>query len=112
MTNNTISIEPLLKRIEAYAATTLQLYKLYLVDFIANIFAEIYAKLIVMVLFSSCILFLSIGIALWLGEFLGKSYYGFLFVSGIYLITTLIFLRFKQRLINEPTYNRTAKKIK
>lgn len=112
MTNNAISIEPLLKSIEEYTATNIQLYKLYLVDFIANFFAEIYTKLIVMALLASCILFFSIGISLWIGDLLGKNYYGFLFVSGLYLCITLIFIRFKQYLFKDPMYNCTARKIK
>lgn len=112
MSNNTISIGPLLKSIETYSDTTIKLYKLYIVDFIANIFAELYSKLIVMVLFLSCILFFSIGIALWIGTILGKTYLGFLFVSGIYFFVALIAIRFKRYFILDPMYNYTARKLK
>jgi hypothetical protein len=112
MTNNTISIEPILKSIEIYTTTSIQLYKLYIVDFIANIYAELYTKLILIVLLVSCILFFSIGLSLWLGELLGKNYFGFLTVSGIYFMIALVVLKFKQCFINDPAYNRTARNLK
>ncbi len=112
MTNNTISIEPILRSIEVYTTTSIQLYKLYIVDFIANIYAELYTKLVLIVLLVSCILFFSIGLSLWLGELLGKNYFGFLTVSGIYFMIALVVLKFKQYFINDPAYNRTARKLK
>ena len=89
MTNNTISIEPILKSIECYSTTSLQLFKLYVVDFIGTLFAELYTKLIVLVLLVSCFIFLSIGIALWLGTIIGAAYLGFLALAAIFLILTI-----------------------
>jgi hypothetical protein len=112
MPNNTIWIEPLLKSIEEYSTTNLKLFKLYLIDFVANLFAELFSILIILVLLGACILFFSIGLALWLGELLGKNYYGFLLVSGLYLLVTIVCIQLKQHLINEPMYNNTARKLK
>ncbi len=112
MLNNIISIEPLLKSIEAYSLSTIQLYKLYLVDFIANAFAELYSKLLLMALLLSCIFFFSVGVALWIGTITGKVYLGFLFVSGIYFFIAIIVARFKQYFIQDPIYNYTVRKLK
>jgi hypothetical protein len=35
-------------------------------------------------------LFLNLGVALWLGEILGKQFYGFFVVAGFYIVLGLI----------------------
>jgi hypothetical protein len=112
MTNNTISIEPILKSIECYSTTSLQLFKLYVVDFIGTLFAELYTKLIVLVLLVSCFIFLSIGIALWLGTIIGAAYLGFLALAAIFLILTILIITFKKYLISNPSYNHIVKELK
>jgi hypothetical protein len=112
MPNNPILIQPLLKSIEQYSATNLKLFKLYVVDFISNFLSELFSILIIWVLLGLCILFLSIGLSLWIGELLGKNYYGFLIVSGFYLLVTFIFIKFKHFIVNEPSYNSIARKLK
>jgi len=48
---------------------------------------------------------LNIGIALWIGEMLGKSYYGFLILSGFYAILAIIVQIFSNRWIKKPIRN-------
>lgn len=112
MTNNTVTINLLLKSIEAYAVTNIQLYKLYLIDFISDLMAELYSKFIVTVLFILCGLFFLIGISIWLGSLMGKLHYGFILMSGLLLIVAFFLMQFKKFIIINPIYNSLAKKLK
>jgi hypothetical protein len=47
-------------------------------------------------------LVLNLGVALWLGELLGKSYYGFFIVAAFYLLAGLVLHFFLQRWIRKP----------
>ncbi len=112
MPNNTITIEPIIRSLEKYSATSLKLFKLYLIDFTASIFAELVSKMIVLVLLVTCFLFFSIGIAIWLGLLFGGIHYGFFALSAFYLLLSLLFIVFKQFLIHHPAYNLIARKLK
>jgi len=48
------------------------------------------------------VLVFNIGIALWLGELLGKSYYGFFIVAAFYLIAAIVLHFFLLRWIKKP----------
>jgi hypothetical protein len=74
-------IETLYERTEEYSKTSLELAKLKSLLFV---------------------LVLNIGMALWMGELLGKSYYGFFIVAGFYLIAGFIFHFFLHNWIKKP----------
>ncbi len=76
-----------------YVETTIELYKLKGISAISGIFAGIAIGFVIWVIFLMFLLFLSIGAAFYFGDVLGKLYYGFFIVSGIYLlIGAIIFL--------------------
>ncbi len=83
-------IEPLMKKVEAYSCTTTELFKLKMIDKSSTILSDLMARII----YASILLlfFISLGLAfsLWLGELLGKNYYGFAIVSGFYGVLSLI----------------------
>lgn len=102
MENNTTPIETLFERAEDYGKTTLTLLKLNAVDKSADVFSYLVIK---MVLFLVVVLFLfslSIGMSLWIGELLGKSYYGFFTITTTYLLIGLVLYIFKTSLIGGP----------
>ena len=47
----------------------------------------------------------SIGVALWIGDMLGKASYGFFIVAGFYGIITLALQVFKKELLKMPLNN-------
>jgi hypothetical protein len=51
------------------------------------------------------VLMINIGLALWVGEKLGKAYYGFFIVSLFYVLVAIILAIFKKQLIKTPTAN-------
>lgn len=77
-------IEPLLERAEEYGKVSFELAKLKTLDKTADIVSTLLSRLIVLFFLTLFLLILSIGIALWLGDLLGKNYYGFLIVASFY----------------------------
>jgi len=98
-------IESLIEKGEQYGKTTLELLKLKTLDKSANIVSDMVSWLIVIVFAVLFFLILNIGVALWIGELLGKSYYGFFIVSGFYALMAFIFLIFRKQLIKKPLNN-------
>jgi len=85
------SIESLFERIEVYVKTTLELSKLRLLEASIRVITAVAARLTVLVFIFLFALIFNLGIALWLGDLLGKVYYGFFIVAGFYLLFGIIF---------------------
>lgn len=98
-------IESLIEKSEQYGKTTLKLLKLKTLDKSANISSNIISWLIVIVFIVLFFLIFNIGAALWIGEELGKSYYGFFIVAGFYGLLALIFGIFRKQLLKNPLNN-------
>ncbi len=77
-------IEPLFERAEEFGKTSLELIKLKAMDKTAEIVSTSVSRGAVILFFSMFTVIVNIGIALWLGDILGKSYYGFFCVAGFY----------------------------
>ncbi len=75
---------------EQYVKTTIELYKLKGISALAGIFSGIAIGFVIWILFFLFLLFLSIASAFYFGDLLGKSYYGFFIVTGIYAVAILI----------------------
>ncbi|HMG15129.1 MAG TPA: hypothetical protein VK590_06770 [Saprospiraceae bacterium] len=99
------SIENLYEHIEAYSKTSLELYKLKAIDKTAEVASNLASSLIVITITSFFILFVNIGIAIWLGELLNKMYYGFFIVSAFYAIAALIIYQGRNKWIKMPISN-------
>jgi len=104
-------IESLIEKGEQYGKTTLELLKLKTLDKSADVASNLVSWLIVIIFVVLFFLILNIGVALWLGELLGKSYYGFFVVSGFYALLALIFVIFRKQLIKDPLNNSIVKQV-
>jgi len=98
-------IESLIEKGEQYGKTTLELLKLKTLDKSADVASNLVSWLIVAIFAVLFFLILNVGIALWLGELLGKSYLGFFAVSGFYALLAIVFALFRKRLIKDPVSN-------
>ncbi len=97
-------LDSLFEKAEAYAKTNIDLFKLKTIDKSADIISKIVAKIAVIFVVLLIVLFLNIALSLWLGELVGKSYYGFLIVAGFYILAVLI-LHFNRSSILEAPIN-------
>jgi hypothetical protein len=94
--------ESLIEKGEQYGKTTIELLKLKTLDKSADVVSNLVSWLIVVIFAVLFFLILNIGVALWIGELLGKSYYGFFVVSGFYALLALVFGIFRKQLIKLP----------
>ncbi|MDD2564316.1 MAG: hypothetical protein PHU27_08890 [Salinivirgaceae bacterium] len=91
MENLEIKIEQLFEKATDYAKTSYELFRLKTLDKTADLASSLISKLIVYVLFASFMLFLNLGLAFWLGEILGKIYFGFFAIATFYIVVGLGF---------------------
>ncbi len=83
----------MIEQFEEYIKTTYELFKLKTVDKISNIASLIVSRLCSIIVLFIFVLILNIAVALWVGELLGKSYYGFFCVAAFDALLWII-LRF------------------
>ena len=76
--------ETLLERAEEYAKTSIELYKLKTIDKVSEVLSATLSRALACFFFLCFFLMGSVGLALWLGEILGKSWYGFFAVATFY----------------------------
>ena len=98
-------LDPLLEKAEDFGKTSIELLKLKAIDKTSDIASSAVPYSLVIVFGIILGVFLNLGIALWLGELLGKVYWGFFAVAAFYgicgsIIYFLIYDRFKERLRN------------
>jgi phosphoglycerol transferase MdoB-like AlkP superfamily enzyme len=98
-------IESLIEKGEQYGKTTLELIKLKTLDKTASVASDLVSWLVIVIFATLFFLILNIGIALWIGDLLGKSYYGFFVIAGFYAILALVFSVFRKQLIKKPVNN-------
>ena len=90
MEDNTKFLESLLENAADYGKTSLELVKLKALDKTTDIVSSLIPHSVVFVLIVSFLIFLNLGLALWLGEVLGKIFYGFFVVAGFYVLIAII----------------------
>jgi hypothetical protein len=84
MESNAEMIQSLLEKTVDYGKTSFQLVKLKTLSKTSDITSTYLTRLVVLIFASSFMLFMSLGLAIWIGEILGKSFYGFFVVGGFY----------------------------
>lgn len=94
MENNAKMLESLLEKAEDFGKTSLELIKLKTLDKTSEIVSSFIPYSIIFALMASFLVFLNLGIAFWLGEIMGKTYFGFFVVAGFYVFAGMIFYFF------------------
>ncbi len=102
MQERSSQVETLLEKAEVYIKTNVDLFKLKMIDKTAEVVSSLVSKFVTIIIGALVVIMANIGLALWLGDVLGKSYYGFLLVAAFYLIVMLIVHASRQTLIKDP----------
>jgi hypothetical protein len=84
------SLETLFESVEAYGKTTYELSKLKALDATTTVASSLISRLVIMMLATLFVFVLSTGMALMIGEIVGKTYYGFFIVAAFYLIAVIV----------------------
>jgi len=104
-------IESLYSKVKEYTETSIELYKLNAIDVTADVVSSIASRIVLVLAFSLFTLFVNIAISLFIGNLLGAYYWGFLIVSGFYLIISVILYYYGGKLIIEPISNLVISKL-
>lgn len=104
------NVETLFDQAGDYVETRVDLFKLQVIQKTSDIISSLASRLILILIIVIFVMIANIGIALVLGEWMGKNYYGFFALAGFYLIAGLIFNSFKSKWIKEPVANSIIRK--
>jgi Na+-transporting NADH:ubiquinone oxidoreductase subunit NqrD len=96
------AIEGLYEKIETYTVSSYELSKLRTLETTTLVASAVVSRLVVIIVFGLFALFVNIGIAIYLGDLLGRYYVGFLIVSVFYLVIGIVLHFFLYRWIKKP----------
>ena len=111
MEEQQVDIDNLLSDAGDYIETRTTLWKLKAIESLSDVSGELVSGMGMIVISSFVIIIFSIGIALLVGDWVGKSYYGFFIVGGIYTIIGLILYARRGQWLKEPFSNMLIRKI-
>jgi hypothetical protein len=105
MENKLTSIEKLIEKAETYSKTSLALCKYEAVYKFADIFSNLSVKLAISIVVILFILFMNIGLALFIGDYLDANYMGFFVIGFGYFSLSILLYIFRKRWIITPVSN-------
>ena len=111
MEENTSSIESLIEKATEYGKTSFELAKLKALDKTSEVVSSLFSHTLVLVIIASFLLFLSLGLALWLGEILEKIYLGFFIVAAVYGLAGILIHFFFHEWLKKCIGNSIIKQI-
>lgn len=111
MEDNTKFLETLLEKATEYGKTSFELVKLKALDKTTDVVSSLIPHSVVFVLIASFLIFLNLGLALWLGEILGKIFYGFFVVAGFYVLVAIVIHFFMHKWLKRLISNYFIKRV-
>jgi hypothetical protein len=105
MQEHSQDIDELLSDAGDYLETKKSLWRLKAVDSISDLVSTLVSGLGIICILTIFILILSVAVALLIGDWLGKSFYGFFVIGGLYGIAGLVCYLFRERWLKEPIGN-------
>ena len=85
-------IDPLIEKAEVYAKSSFELLKLKALAKTADVSSTLFSRSLFILFVSFFAFTINTGVALWIGDLLGKAYYGFFIVAGFYALASIILL--------------------
>ena len=101
----TALVELLIERATDYGKTSYQLIRLKVLSKTSDAISTLLPRMLVGVLVMAFLLFASLGLADWLGEVLGKPYYGSFVVAGAYALIGMFVAVFLHRRLKRMISN-------
>ncbi len=111
MEENGKLIESILESSAEFGKTTFELVKLKALDKTTDVVSSLFPNSIVFSLIVIFMFFLNLGLALWLGEILGKIYYGFFVVAAFYGILGIVMRLFMHKWLKKVAGNFFIKQV-
>lgn len=104
-------IESLFGKSSAYTADRIELLKLKSVDKTSSVASSVALGIALFVVFFIFFTVLNIGIALLIGDLVGKSYLGFLILAVVYAIAGFVLFKNRNKFFKTPILKMLANKI-
>ena len=105
------NVEDLFQKIKDYADVRMNLFKLKSINKVSG-FMSVFATLFILViLFTTILVCVTVGLAILLGEWMGKLYLGFFVMGGVYLIIGLILYLMRDKLIKTKVSDQLIKQL-
>ena len=98
-------MESVIEKVEAYGKTSFEILKLKAVDKTADVVSTTLSYGVIIFIASMFTIVASFGVALWLGDLLGKTYYGLFCVAGFYAVLGVVLYIMKDTWIKKPVTN-------
>lgn len=111
MEENGKLIESILESSAEFGKTTFELVKLNALDKTTDVVSSLFPSSIVFSLIVIFMFFLNLGLALWLGEILGKIFYGFFVVAAFYGILGIVMRLFMFKWLKKVAGNFFIKQV-
>lgn len=111
MEENSSVFETLLERAEDFGKTSLDLIKLKAVDKISSGASAAASKIAGGFFLLMFFILASVALSLWIGDLLGKSWYGFLIVAGFYGILGALLIFVKHNWLEKMVSNSIIKSM-
>ncbi|TDH26195.1 hypothetical protein EXU57_11945 [Segetibacter sp. 3557_3] len=111
MNNQFNVVESLIGNSKEYVETRFNLLKLKLVDKSSDLVSTVLTFIPLIVIGLLVFFLLNIGIALLIGDLLGRASWGFLVLTGIYIIIGFILYSGRNKLIKVPFANMLIRKF-
>ncbi len=103
-------MKALFEKAEQYIRTSIELLKLKAIDKAADMISSIVSGLALVIFLFFFVFIVSIGLALYFGDMLGRTYLGFFIVAGFYLLLGILIKVFGHTWLKIPVFNAIVKK--
>ncbi len=104
-------IEELADTIKEYVNTRVESVKLNVAEKSSVVIANVVAGMVVAVVFFFFMIFAGIALSFGLGEWIGKTWAGFLIVAFLYLLAGVVIWKARGRIIRLPVMNALIKQL-
>jgi fatty acid desaturase len=111
MEDNVKLIESLLEKAAEYGKASYELIKLKTLDKTSDAVSSFIPHSVVFVIIAVFMLFLNLGLAFWLGEILGKTFFGFFVVAAFYGIIAIVLHFFMHKWLKKVICNYIIKNV-
>jgi tetrahydromethanopterin S-methyltransferase subunit F len=105
------AVEDLLSKTTDYLETRVELLELKAIGKTALVTSSFVSGLVIGILLSLVLIFIHLGIAIWLGAISGQLYYGFFIVAAFYILIAALIYFFRKQLLETPVKNAIIKNL-
>lgn len=111
MEDHTNLIEKLIEKASDYGKTSFELAKLRALEKTSQLISSLLSNAVVLIIISFFMLFLNLGLAIWIGQSLGEIYFGFFVVAGFYGIISILVCSFWRKWIKRKVGDSFIKQV-